>query len=132
MVSMGLIVVTSRPLRKMDAAPQVSVLCRPSVCRYPAALVSRWYALTALTRTAVSGRLSSVDRNACASASASPMSTKGAIRPALRSSLGPLGQSVLTTGIPSAIASVNVLGDPSHREDKTNTDARLIQAQGLA
>ena len=62
----------------------------------------------------------------------SPIGTSGAIFPPLNSSLGPLGQSVLTTGVPNARASVRVFGDPSHLDDKTKTAARRIHAHGLS
>ncbi len=43
-----------------------------------------------------------------------------------RISRGPLGQSVLTSGQPHAIAWISTPGSPSQREDRTKTDARAM------
>ena len=57
-------------------------------------------------------------------ASTSSTATSGATSPPARISRGPEGQSVATTGVPSASASVKAFGDPSQREASTNSAAR--------
>src|SRR5687767_6508519 len=70
-------------------------------------------------------------RIASASAGASPTGTRGPQRPASRISDGPLGQSVLTTRVPQAIASARTFPNPSNIEDKTNTAEAFIYGNGL-
>ena len=70
------------------------------------------------------GRADSTAARAAARRGASPTGTSGPKRPPARISAGPLGQSVLTTGQPHAIASTNTLPKPSHAEDKASTRAR--------
>ena len=65
-------------------------------------------------------------------AASSPTGTSRPKRPPSRISAGPLGQSVLTTGQPQASASAITLQKPSWRELTARTDARAIQANGLA
>ena len=76
--------------------------------------------------------LLSTSIQAAASAFASPTGTKGAIRPPSSISLGPEGQSVETTGVPTAIASVSTLPDPSANDDRTKRLDFAIQAQGVS
>jgi hypothetical protein len=49
------------------------------------------------------------------------MGTSGPKRPSASTSRGPLGQSVATTGVPSAMASVRTFGEPSQRDESANT-----------
>src|SRR3954465_13425623 len=79
-----------------------------------------------------SGGASSTRAIAAARAPAAPTGTSGPERPPARISAGPLGQSVLTTGQPHAIASTSTLPNPSQADDSTNRAERAIQAYGLA
>jgi hypothetical protein len=46
-------------------------------------------------------------------------------------SIGPVSQSVATTGQPNAIASINAFGNPSALEDETNRRAAAIIGYGF-
>ena len=63
---------------------------------------------------------------ACASAGASPTGTRLPRRPSWRISRGPLGQSVETTGVPTASASISTVGSPSQAEERTNSAERAM------
>ena len=58
---------------------------------------------------------------ALASAAASPTGTRAPSRPSWRISRGPLGQSVETTRVPAASASISTVGSPSQAEESTNS-----------
>src|SRR4029450_769866 len=74
----------------------------------------------------------SADAIALASAGASPGGTSRPNLPLRRISLAPLGQSMATTGVPTASASMRTVGSPSKREDKASTAERAMQAYGLS
>src|SRR3990172_4027229 len=77
-----------------------------------------------------SGGLSNMASSATDIATTSPTCTKSPNLPLFKISRGPVGQSVATTGIPSANASASTFGQPSARDDKANTSARAIHGHG--
>src|SRR6185437_12299978 len=66
-----------------------------------------------------------------ASASSSPTGTRSPYRPPSRISLGPLRQSVATTGAPQKSASIRTDGRPSHLDESTNAAAPTMYGYGL-
>ena len=73
----------------------------------------------------------SLFRIASARAPSSEIGTRCPSRPPSRISLGPLGQLVLTTGVPQARASMSTVGNPSQSDERTKTAAFFIKLCGF-
>src|SRR5262249_20276966 len=82
-------------------------------------------------RTSAASFPSSASSIARARASMSPGAKSLPQRPSSRISAGPLGQSVLITGVPHCMASMRTVGRPSYFEERTNSALFLIQPYGL-
>ena len=80
---------------------------------------------------AESGAWSIAVNIALASDSGCPTGTNGPHLPSSRTSRGPLGQSVLTTGVPQAMAWMSTFGMPSCVEANTNSRDLAMNAKGF-